>query len=188
MANLSQKPLIFLDLETSGLDPQEHEILEICLMSVSGDVLFYSKIKPTHIETAQPKALEINGYSAEAWADAPTFAEVAETVAGLLDGAVMAGHNPTFDIGFLRAELARVNSDLVRKLGYHLIDTTALAYEHLVGCGLTRLSLVEVCKFLRIALDNAHTAKADTDACRKVYLKLARASWWNRLVWKLRNR
>jgi DNA polymerase-3 subunit epsilon len=185
---VAKKPLIFLDTETTGLNPQEHEILEICLMTAEGEILFHSKIKPTHIETANPKALEVNGYSEEAWANAPIFAEVAVQLAKHLEWAIMAGHNISFDAAFIKAELERVNPELLKGIGYHLVDTVTLAYEHLAPCGLDSLSLGNVCKFLGVELTNAHTAAADTEACRQVYFKVSRSNWWNRLVWRLRNR
>lgn len=185
---IAEKKLVFLDTETTGLDPRIHEILEICLMGIDGEVLFYSKIKPQRIETAHPKALEINGYSEEDWAGAPTFDQVAEEIAKHLKWAVMAGHNISFDLGFIKAEIERANPELLKGLGYHLVDTVTLAYEQLCSCGLESLSLKNVCEFLGVGLSNAHTATADTEACRRVYLKLAQANRWSRLMWKRRNR
>jgi DNA polymerase-3 subunit epsilon len=185
---IAEKKLIFLDTETTGLDPAEQEIIEICLMAEDGEVLFHSKIKPLHIETAHPKALEVNGYSDEAWADAPTFAEVAEEIYKHLKWCIMAGHNVSFDASFIKAEMKRANPELLKGLGYHLVDTVTLAYEQLADCGLDRLSLGNVCKFIGVELVDAHTAKADTEACRQVYHKLARANAWDRFLWKRRNR
>ena len=188
MHRVCEKRLVFLDVETSGLDPQDHEILEICLMDKDGNVLLHSKVKPQHIESAHPKALEINGYNEADWADAPSFAELAPQIHELLKWCIAVGHNPCFDLGFIKAELKRGDPKLLKGVGYHMVDTVALAYEHLSDCGLDKLSLVNVCKFIGVKLENAHTAEADTDACRQVYFKLHQATWLDRRRWRKANR
>jgi len=184
MYDISKKMRVFLDCETTGLDPAIQEIIELCLMDVDGNILFHSKIKPRHIETAHPKALEINGYNEADWADAPYFSDVAEEIAKLLKWAFCIGHNTGFDLGFLKAEIKRVDEDLLKGVGYHMGDTVGMAEAQLSDIGLDSLSLANVCKFLRIELNNAHTAKADTEACRQVYLALRQAGVRDRWRWK----
>lgn len=83
------KNRIWVDTETTGLDPNKHEIIEIAILRESvlpggGGAIVESwstKIAPTRIEDAEPKALEVNGYDKERWAGAPTFAEVADDIA-----------------------------------------------------------------------------------------------------------
>ena len=157
-------------------------------MDKDGNILLHSKVKPQHIENAQPKALEINGYNEADWADAPSFAELAPKIVKILKWCISVGHNPCFDLGFIKAELKRVDPKMLKGIGYHMVDTVALAYEHLSDCGLDKLSLVSVCKFIGVELKNAHTAAADTEACRQVYFKLARASWMDRRRWRRANR
>ena len=73
---LRQVPVVFLDVETTGLDPRAHEIVEIAIVALDGQVLLDTKVKPQNIEAASPRALEINGYNEADWADAPTFDEI----------------------------------------------------------------------------------------------------------------
>lgn len=184
MHAISKKNRVFVDCETTGLDDAIQEIIEICLMAADGSILFQSKVKPRHIETAHPRALEVNGYNEEDWADAPYFSEVAEEIYKILKWCIWIGHNPSFDLGFVKAELKRVDEKYLKGLGYHTIDTVGFAEEHLSDIGLDSLSLVNVCKFLRIELKNAHTAEADTEACRQVYLTLRQAGVRDRWRWK----
>jgi len=185
---VSEKRLVFLDVETSGLDPQIHEVLEICLMDKDGAVLLHSKLKPQNIGNAEARALEINGYNTKDWELAPSFRDLAPKIHELLKWCIAVGHNPCFDLGFIKSELKRVDpkGDLkyLKGIGYHMVDTASLAYEHLCDAGLDKLSLVNVCKFIGVELKDAHTSLADTEACRQVYFKLHQATWFDRFQWK----
>jgi len=72
---LMEKPIVVIDTETTGLDPAKHEVIEFAGIKIDPvtleviDTLTF-KVKPLHIETAQSKALEVNGYTPEAWAEA----------------------------------------------------------------------------------------------------------------------
>jgi DNA polymerase III epsilon subunit-like protein len=67
---MREKKLAFIDLETTGMDPLKHEIIEIgCLLAKLDDKgqyveleSFELKVKPEHIETAEQEALRVNGY------------------------------------------------------------------------------------------------------------------------------
>ncbi len=186
--SVQNKTLVFLDVETTGLDPTRHEIIEFaCVFPHEGRVSF--KMHPEHIETADPKALEVNGYSPERWSGYQTLTQKqgAEVIAASLRDCVLAGYNVSFDLDFINATLAR--HDVKVKLDYHKVDVVALAYEHLMGLGLTSLSLKNVCHFLRVPPEPAqHEALNGALACRAVYRKLRRAGWLRRLYWRLRNR
>lgn len=184
---LSHKPLLFIDTETSGLDPEANDILEIALIYVEDGVPVYhydSLVKMERPENAHPKALEINGYDAVEWEGAPSIVQVLHEIEPFFKGCVVAGHNPDFDMAFLKASFKRHGIPV--ELPYQLIDTTTLAYEHLAPLGLNSLSLVNVAKFLRIPHEHAHTALADAETSMAIYRKLTRANALNRLWWRLR--
>jgi DNA polymerase III epsilon subunit-like protein len=132
----------------------------------------------------------VNGYTPEAWADAYLASSQAEGAARMFDtlkGCILVGHNVSFDVDFIKATIARhMGEDAARKLGYHKIDTVTIAFEHLAPCGLDSVSLVNVCTFLGLSNEGAHSAMSDVLRCQKVYDKLSRAGWFQRLVWKLR--
>ena len=172
---LSERPLAFLDCETTGLDPIEHEILEVAIIKewTDGRLEEWStKVRPLRIETAHPRALKINGYAdhPELWEDAPTFNEVAPIIVAKLDGCVVVGHNPKFDLDFLQRAVWRSGS--TAKLPYHAIDTVTLVFEHLVPQGCASLSLDHVRDFLGWSKENAHTALVDARDCRQLYWEL----------------
>lgn len=205
---LSERPLAFVDVETTGLDPNRHEVIEVAvafdddvfrrvgapwamqLRREEPDVaVWHTRIRPERIEDAEPKALEVNGYRADLWADAPTAEEVVTTLVALLtrEGAdpVIVGHNVSFDRDFLNATLRRAGSKA--RVSHHAVDTVALCYEHLVPCGLGSLSLDNVRRFLNIPTFGAHAALKDAVDAREVYRRLTRASVLDRALWRMRN-
>lgn len=212
MYRLRNKPIAVLDLETSGLIPGTHEVLEVGIVKdhhVSEDELgtaddWYQqttseydlngrkrclnlKIKPSRIGSAQPKALEVNGYKEEDWKDAVTPEEAAHRINAFLKGCVICGYNVKFDMGFLEALFKEVG--VKPSWSHHQVDVVAMAYEHLVPCGLEQLSLKAVCEFLGIEPEpEVHRAINGALRCQQVREKLSRASWFDRMRWWWRNR
>lgn len=180
--------LVFIDTETTGLDPSKHEIIEIAFQVVEeGRVLhwFQSKIRPQKIEDAEQKALEINGYAAnpDAWSQAPTIAEVGPVIIPLLTGCILVGHNVSFDEEFLKQNLKRAG--VPGKIPYHKIDTVTLAYEHLFPLGLQKSSLDSVRDFLGWSKEGAHTAMKDVSDTRNLFELCWGMTFWGRLKLRL---
>src|SRR5262245_46955971 len=101
-------PLVFLDLETTGLYPHQGDrICEVALQRVFGGVVEASLdrlVDPRR--SLSPQSFRINGITAEHLAGAPTFAEIAGMLLTALDGAALVAHNAPFDLEFLFVELA----------------------------------------------------------------------------------
>jgi len=174
---LSKRPLAFIDTETTGLNPQIHEVIEVAIVKEYPDgrvEKYQTLIRPKDIEAAHPKALEINGYgkAPERWEDAPYIEHVAKEIATRLKGCVIIGHNVGFDLKFLQSDFDR--EGLKYRLPYHKVDTVTLAYEHLVPCGLESLSMDKIRKFLGWSMTDAHTAMKDAEDARRLYRLLHR--------------
>lgn len=183
---MTNRPLrLYVDTETTGLDPSVHEIIEIALMleevptdpRAVGRIVdsFETKIKPQRIEAASPEALRVNGYTPEAWADALPFEQHAGRIATMVAKArAVVGHNPKFDTGFLEAEFRRLKIN--PNIPYHTIDTVGLAYVawNWVGTG-PGLKLDRLREFLGIPVAETHSAMKDVLDCRRV-LYLARSA------------
>ena len=182
--------ILWFDLETTGLDKDTHTILEIAIVRTDwkGNIIdtWETKIKPTAVDIAKAshRALEINGYSTEAWKNAPSAEEIAPIIRDQFKGKhVLGGHNVAhFDVPFLKAWLSKHGQD--SNIGYRFLDTMSTAVEHLFPCGLESASLVNIRKALAIETGVAHTALADTLACAEAYRKMARSSVWRRLWWR----
>jgi DNA polymerase-3 subunit epsilon len=162
--------LAFLDTETTGLDPKRHEIIELALVIIEDGERTYEKvfkIKPQHIETASPVALQINGYKEAEWAEGYNWSRQAvERLARHLEGAVIVGHNVKFDIGFLRA--------VFKQYGFSFrfppeLDTKTLA--RLVW-GFDKLSMDHIRESVEdMTKEGAHRALKDVEDCIFIYDK-----------------
>ena len=100
--------LAFIDLETTGANPQRDRITEIGIVEVEGDQVstWSTLVNP---ERPIPAFIQqLTGIGNEMVADAPSFAQVAVELAQRLDGRVFIAHNARFDYGFIRNEFQRL--------------------------------------------------------------------------------
>lgn len=167
---------IVLDTETTGLEASlGHRIIEIgCVEIVSRRHTgqhFHCYINPEREIDAAAQA--VHGISLEKLADKPRFADIAATFVEFIDGAELIIHNAPFDVGFLDAELARLErASPIRLLERcTVLDTLALAREMHPG---QRNSLDALCK--RYGVDNSrrelHGALLDARILADVYLAM----------------
>ncbi len=125
------RPLVFVDLEMTGLDPTEHEIIEIGALVVDQKTFeitkeYETKVIPEHIETADPEALRINGYKPENWKGAKPLGTAIEEFNNLAPGAMIVGWNMSLDWIFLALSYKKVG--IKRSYDYHAIDILPLAW------------------------------------------------------------
>ncbi len=111
-------PIItYLDLETTGATPLKDRITEIALVRVENGVEVARWQTLVNPEVRIPPFIQqLTGISNEMVQAAPTFAEVAGTLAEHLAGAVMVGHNVRFDHGFLKSEYKRLGHILRQRV------------------------------------------------------------------------
>lgn len=179
-----ERSILWLDIETTGLDPGTHEIIEIAVVltdfSLSERKRLESKVLPAHIETASAEALKINGYDAEIWAaKGRPLASVIGDIAKMIpykERAIPAGHNIVgFDLPFLRAAFKATGKFC--PLSYWALDTYPLAVSYMVQSGLDEdalpnLKLTTLSDHFGVKHDGAHTALADAIANIEVYRRM----------------
>jgi DNA polymerase-3 subunit epsilon len=174
---LSQ-PLAFVDIETTGLDRDDFEIIElgVVIAKMKDNELVVIdeidiKIIPKHIETADPVALRVNGYDEADWLFAVSIEEALKLFVEKTAGAIFVAHNITFDYGFIESNLKRYGIE--SKMHYHKLDTIALAFGVLQNNDdMGRLSLRALCEKYGIENKKAHSAFADAYATYEVFKKL----------------
>jgi len=178
-----KQKLAFIDLETTGLDPEKHEILEIGGVVVWHNIddrgvnsfqeigEFEYKVKPKHIETASPEALRINHYNEADWLFAGELNQTLKDLSKKAEGAVMVAHNVAFDWGFLSAACFRENIDL--KMDYHKLDLLSIAFAKLYNKDWTpKLNLWALAEHFGLQNKKAHSALADARVAYEIYQKL----------------
>lgn len=151
---LQDLPRVYLDIETTGLDPRIHEIIEIGAVR-DDDFSLEVKIQPNLIN-ADPIALQINGYSETKWKNAKSSKLILPLTLPFFQNCILIGQNISFDVSFLMESYQKLGITWECK---YKIDLITLAYEHLVPDGLNSFSLASICHFLHIPLEeNPHRA------------------------------
>jgi DNA polymerase-3 subunit epsilon len=163
--NLSDLPLVFLDVETTGLDPRYGDrVVEIALARFRGDALeahFDSLVNPQRF--ISPGASQVNGITDADVEDAPLFAELAVPVLDFLADTVIVAHNAPFDMGFVASELRRARQSVPENFA---LDTLTLARRYF---SFRSNSLGNIAAHLGIDTAGAHRALADVLTTRKVF-------------------
>jgi DNA polymerase-3 subunit epsilon len=163
--NLNLKnPLIFFDLETTGIDIAADRIVE----------LSYLKIYPTGEEESKTmrinptvpipaKVTAIHGITDEDVKDSPTFGEIARSLSRVFEGCDFAGYNSNkFDIPLLAEEFLRCDVDIDLKKR-KFIDIQVIFHKK------EQRTLSAAYKFYCDKnLEDAHSAEADTRATYEV--------------------
>lgn len=161
-----KNPIVFFDLETTGINVINDRIVEISILKVFTDGHEESRTYRVNPEMPIPaETTKIHGISDEDVADKPKFKEIAKTVAQFIEGADIGGFNSNkFDIPVLAEEFIRAGVDIDLKKRkfvdvqtiFHKMEKRTLEAAYKLYCGKD--------------LDNAHSAEADTRATYEVLL------------------
>ena len=158
------KPLVFFDIESTGLNIGTDKIVQICFYKVmpdGSDKTYTTLINPEmHIPE---QVSEIHGIYDTDVKDAPTFKQVAHNIAEFIRGCDLAGYNILkYDLPLLVEEFLRIDADLdlrgvktvdVQNI-FHKMEPRTLRAAHRFYCGSD--------------IENAHSADADTMATYRV--------------------
>lgn len=165
MANLKLKnPIIFFDLETTGINISADRIVEISYLKIKPNGEEITKTRKINPEMHIPEqSTAIHGISDEDVKDCPTFKQIARSLATDIEGCDLAGFNSNrFDIPLLAEEFLRAGIDIdlnkrkfidVQTI-FHKKEQRTLSAAYVFYCGKN--------------LDDAHSAEADTKATYEV--------------------
>lgn len=155
-----ERPIVFFDLETTGIQIATDRIVEISILKVfpNGNKESWTRLVNPEIEIPK-EASDIHGITNEKVVNEPKFSELASKVSTMIEGCDLAGFNSNrFDIPLLAEEMlrAKVNFDMNDRKAidvqviFHKKEQRNLGAGYEFYCGKH--------------LDNAHSAEADTMA------------------------
>ncbi|UNE54242.1 DNA polymerase III subunit epsilon [Bartonella machadoae] len=163
---------IIFDTETTGLDKEKDRIIEIGCVEMVDRYLtgrqFHVYLNPQGV-IIPDEVVAIHGLTNERLKNEKSFSDIVDEFLEFINGAMMIAHNASFDIGFLNAELSRVNKPLISV--DNILDTLAMARRKFpMGPN----SLDVLCK--RFGIDNSHRvlhgALLDAEILADVYIEL----------------
>ena len=161
-----EKPIVFFDLETTGVQVAKDRIVEISILKILPNGNKESKTWLVNPSIPIPtETTAIHGITDEKVANEPTFKELATEISELIHNCDLAGYNSNkFDIPLLAEEFLRAEVDFDMS-GRKAVDVQNIFHK------LEQRTLVAAYKFYCDKdLTNAHSAKADTTATYEVLL------------------
>jgi len=159
-----KKPLVILDLETTGVNIATDRIVEFSALKVSpGGAEEWLTLRLNPSIPISPEATRVHGISDADVANEPHFRDVARRIASFLEGSDLAGFNSMkFDIPILCEEFLRVNVDF-NPARHKYIDVQVIFHKK------EQRTLSAAYKFYcNSDLENAHSAQADTAATYEI--------------------
>ena len=163
---------IALDTETTGISPREgHRIIEIGALELMHHLPTGRKL---HLYINPEReiddgAVAVHGITSDFLADKPVFADIVDEFLAFVGDDPMVIHNASFDMGFLNAELKRLDRPVLPMA--QSIDTLMIARKKFPGA---QANLDALCR--RFEIDNSHRdlhgALVDADLLAAVYIEL----------------
>jgi DNA polymerase III subunit epsilon len=159
-----KRPIVFFDLETTGVDPVKDRIVELAFIKLHPDGRKETFVRRTNPTIPIPKeSSAIHGITDEDVKNAPTFKQIAHQLFDWIRGCDMGGYNSSkFDLPLLAEEFLRVgiNVDFTER---NMIDVQQIFFK------MEARTLGAAYKFYcNKDLENAHSAEADIAATIEV--------------------
>ena len=161
------EPIIVLDFETTGLNPLTDRIIEIGAVKLQNgkiDDSFSTLVNPG--VPLSDDIIRITGIKDYMLKDQPPASEALPKLLDFIGDRPLAAHNASFDMGFLRAEMGRID----KAFDFAQIDTLAFAQK--LYPKMKRYRLTDLCRNLGIVLKNAHRAVHDATATAQCLVRM----------------
>ena len=159
-----KRPIVFFDLETTGVDTARDRIVEISMIKIMPDGEQIIKTRRINPEMHIPEeATAVHGITDDDVRECPRFAQVAKSLAQFLEGCDFGGFNSNrFDLPVLVEEFLRAGVDVNFKRR-RFVDVQNIFHK------MEQRTLVAAYKFYcGKDLTDAHSAQADTMATYEV--------------------
>ena len=176
---MEMKSFVAIDLETTGLDFEKDEIIEVALVrfenGVEGESVDYL-VKPTSV-TLRPFIESLTGISNSDLENAEPFAAVAQKIYSFIGDLPIVAHNAMFDSKFLKQTFAKVGISFDNHPVWDSLTVSRIAYQNVPNHRLDTLV-----QELGIERSRAHRALPDAIACGELFVmaleKIASADPW----------
>ena len=158
------RPIAFIDLETTGVNLSSDRIVEIAIIKLMTDGSKLVKRKLINPQMPIPQVTsDIHGITNDMVKDAPTFKQAANEIKQFIENCDLAGYNSNrFDIPILMEEFLRAEIEL------DLLDRKMVDVQHIFYTMEPRTLSAAYKFFCSKELVNAHSAEADVDATIEV--------------------
>lgn len=198
MQHWNNHQMVVVDLETSGLDPYYHEILQICILPLDSNIQprkdvtpFYIELRPDFPQRIEKEAIRVNkldinricqrGFDQEKAKDLldewVNKLGLAYTAYGNRKRLIPLGQGIMFDIPFLKRWLGvthfhEIFDSRVRDTEIAAVFLNDIAGMHAEVVPYSKVNLTWLCKQLKVPLDRAHDALQDCLATAEVYRRM----------------
>lgn len=165
---------VVLDIETTGLNPKENEIIELSAIKVENDIVveeFSTLVKPTC--TISPYITNLTGINQSMTENAPDIKTAIKRFADFCSGSIIMGHNVKFDIGFISTNLHRYHN---LPFSNDYVDTLRLARIYLPS--LSNKKLGTIASYFNFDTRGMHRGLKDcvvTNLCFQKMKEIAKA-------------
>jgi DNA polymerase-3 subunit epsilon len=171
------KKIVFIDTETTGLDPITDLMVEIAAVHLdpkTGEVLDAYESLVCVPKTAIAAAWQPKRFDGCRFHEAPLLEDVLKALAPMLEGATIAGQNPHFDLGFLIG--AHTDAGLpMPKLDYHTIDTGSMVIPLVMAGVIPGMGLRHSRRWAGQSGEQSHRAMGDVLDCIAVFRRVCEA-------------
>jgi DNA polymerase III subunit epsilon len=166
---ISSQPFVVLDVETTGLKPLQHRVIEFGAVRYEDGKETGTLSLLIQPERRVPKYVQqLTGIDNDLLEDAPLFADVVEQILEFIEDVPLIGYNVGFDVSFLNAEFERCDRPVLIN---HAIDLLPVAGALMPG---TRSrGLGSLARELDIHPAGAHRALDDAQTTAQVFQRLA---------------
>lgn len=172
-----KRPLLFFDIESTGLNIASDSIIELSFVKILPDnsqKIKTWRVRPWDYERncqrpINPSAQAVHGISDADLAGEPTFSQIADEVVGWISDSDLAGFNSAkFDLPLLAEEIERVRRWEKRELPVNLHEMKMVDVQNIFHAMEPRTLKAAYLFYCGQELENAHAAEADTLATYEV--------------------
>lgn len=186
---------VIVDVETAGFEPNKHALLEIAAVPILLDSEGFFRpgatiachVAPFSGAQFDPKALEFNGIDPHhpfrfAKPEAEALEHIFKPIRLLIKThhctrAILVGHNPFFDLGFLKAAIDRCK---IKKHPFHSFSTFDTATLGGLAYGQTVLARAAMAAGIEWNAAEAHSAIYDAEKTAELFCRIV--NQWDRSI------